>query len=136
MTEIRKTVNTKLTQNTDVPVEMIKQDTSPLAECTCNYFVNKKKWKLPVSFKLANIIPVFENCLRNLEENNRENYHHASAKSFLTNSLKILVWFPHGFYFHVLAIAWKIEESRLSRFLVQFIRTLQNALIVLFMIFW
>ena len=43
MTEIRKIVNTKLTQNTDVPVEMIKQDTSPLAECPCNYFVNKKK---------------------------------------------------------------------------------------------
>ena len=51
--------NTKASQETDMPVRVVKENAEYFAEIICSESINHSKF--PLLFKLANIIPVFKN---------------------------------------------------------------------------
>ena len=69
---IRSLSNNKASQETDLPVRVVKENAEYFAEIICSQFIesiNSSKFHLP--FKLANILPVFKNESRNHKHNYR-----------------------------------------------------------------
>ena len=69
---IRSLSNNKASQETDLPVRVVKENAEYFAEIICSQFnesINSSKF--PLSFKLANITPVFKNESRNHKNNYR-----------------------------------------------------------------
>ena len=69
---IRSLSNNKASQETDLPVSVVKENAEYFAEIICSQFnesINSPKF--PLSFKLANITPVFKNESRNHKNNYR-----------------------------------------------------------------
>ena len=59
---IRSLSNNKASQETDLPVRVVKENAEYFAEIICSHFnesINSSKF--PLSFKLADITPVFKN---------------------------------------------------------------------------
>ena len=66
----------KASQETDLPVRAVKENAEYFAEIICSQFnesINSSKF--PLSFKLANITPIFKNESRNHKNNYRPFYH-------------------------------------------------------------
>ena len=69
---IRSLSKNKASQETDMPVRVVKENAEYFAEIICSQFnesINSSK--CPLSFKLANITPVFKNESRNHKNNHR-----------------------------------------------------------------
>ena len=69
---IRSLSNNKASQETDLPVRVVKENAEYFAEIICSQFnepINSSKF--PLSFKLANITSVFKNESRNHKNNYR-----------------------------------------------------------------
>ena len=69
---IRSLSNSKASQETDLPVRVVKENAEYFAEIICSQFnesINSSKF--PLSFKLANTTPVFKNESRNHKNNYR-----------------------------------------------------------------
>ena len=69
---IRSLSNNKASQETDMPVAVVKENAEYFAEIICSQFnesINSSRF--PLSFKLANITPVFKNESRNHKNNYR-----------------------------------------------------------------
>ena len=68
----RSLSNNKASQETDMPVTVVKENAEYFAEIICSQFnesINSSRF--PLSFKLANITPLFKNELRNHKNNYR-----------------------------------------------------------------
>ena len=68
--EIRSLNSNKASQETDMPVRVLKGNVEYFAEFICSRFndsINSSKF--PLSFKLVNITPVFKNESRNDKNN-------------------------------------------------------------------
>ena len=69
---IRSLSNNKASQETDMPVRVVKENAEYFAEIVCSQFNESiNSLKFPLSFKLANITPVFKNESRNHKNNYR-----------------------------------------------------------------
>ena len=69
---IRSLSKNKASQETNIPVRVVKENAEYFAEIICSQFnesINSSKF--PLSFKLANITPVFKNESRNHKNNYR-----------------------------------------------------------------
>ena len=69
---IRSLSNSKASQETDLPVRVVKENAEYFAEIICSQFnesINSSKF--PLSFKLANVAHVFKNESRNHKNNYR-----------------------------------------------------------------
>ena len=69
---IRSLSKNKASQEADMPVRVVKENAEYFAEIICSQFnesINSSKF--PLSFKLANITPVFKNESRNHKNNHR-----------------------------------------------------------------
>ena len=70
--KIRKLNNSKASQDTDLPVKILKENAEFFAEFICTQFNDTiSSSKFPSSFKYANITPVFKKDSRNNKENYR-----------------------------------------------------------------
>ena len=69
---IRSLSNNKASQETDLPVRVVKENAEHFADIICSQFnvsINSSKFSL--SFKLANVTPIFKNKSRNHKNNYR-----------------------------------------------------------------
>ena len=69
---VRSLSNNKASQETNLPVRFVKENAEYFAEIICSQFNESiNSLKFPLSFKLANVAPVFKNESRNHRNNYR-----------------------------------------------------------------